>query len=142
MDDMMWNALVVSVKHAYDAALPDGGSIPPPALVPFSAGQMIGIVWLREVRHEQQADERGRSPWAPRQSRRGARRARCGQRLALLICVVDGSTHDWRAEQEIGALTAAVTAASGAARLVLTLIPAPTSSAGRRQPIVLRLASA
>jgi hypothetical protein len=55
MDDMMWNALVASVKHACNGALPDGGSIPPPALMPFSAGQMIGIVWLREVRQGQDA---------------------------------------------------------------------------------------
>lgn len=55
MDDMMWNALVASVKRAYDVALPEGGSIPPPALVAFSAGQMIGIVLLREVRQGQDA---------------------------------------------------------------------------------------
>jgi hypothetical protein len=55
MDDIVWSALIASVKHAYNVALPDGGCIPPPALVPFSAGKMIGIVWLREVHQGQDA---------------------------------------------------------------------------------------
>ncbi|WP_405776377.1 hypothetical protein [Streptomyces sp. NBC_01538] len=48
MDTQTWDALAASMKNAYTAGLAEG-AVPRPVIMPLVRGELVGLIWLRDV---------------------------------------------------------------------------------------------